>query len=137
MLQRPELFGAVVCAVPVIDMLRYQRFTVGRYWIGEYGDAAANPDHFRFLYAYSPLHNVKAGISYPPTLITTADTDDRVVPAHARKFAAALQSADMGTNPILLRVEFQAGHGQGKPTAKMIEEQGDIYAFLLHVFGVV
>jgi prolyl oligopeptidase len=136
MLQRPDLFGAVICAVPVIDMLRYHRFTVGRYWTGEYGNAEENPDHFRFMYAYSPLHNVRAGASYPPTLIMTADTDDRVVPAHARKFAATLQSADSGANPILLRVESQAGHGQGKPTTKVIEELSDIYAFLVQVFGV-
>ncbi|MBK9709925.1 MAG: S9 family peptidase [Kouleothrix sp.] len=137
MLQRPDLFGAVVCRVPVIDMLRYHRFTIGRYWVGEYGNAEEEPEHFRFMYAYSPLHNVADGAAYPPTLITTADTDDRVVPAHARKFAAALQAADAGANPILLRVEFKAGHGLGKPTARVIEELSDIYAFLLRAFGAI
>jgi prolyl oligopeptidase len=137
MLQRPDLFGAVICQVPVTDMLRYHRFTIGRYWTGEYGNAQENAEHFRFLKAYSPLHNVADGATYPPTLITTADTDDRVVPAHARKLAATLQAADSGHNPILLRVEFKAGHGLGKPTAKVIDEKADTYAFLLRTFGVV
>jgi prolyl oligopeptidase len=130
MLQRPELFGAVHCAVPVIDMLRYHKFTVGRYWTGEYGNAEENPDHFQFMLAYSPLHNVRAGVTYPPLLITTADTDDRVVPMHAKKFAAALQTADSGRHPLLLRIETKAGHGLGKPTHKLIEENSDVYAFL-------
>jgi prolyl oligopeptidase len=130
MLQRPELFGAVICGVPVTDMLRYHKFTAGRFWVAEYGNAEDNREHYRFLSAYSPLHNVRDGVAYPPTLITTADTDDRVVPMHALKFAAALQAADAGRHPILLRVEFKAGHGLGKPTAKIIEEQADIYAFL-------
>lgn len=134
MLQRPELFGAVVCQVPVIDMLRYHKFTVGRYWISEYGNAETNPDHFKFLYAYSPLHNVKKGVTYPPMLITTADTDDRVAPAHAKKFTATLQAADAGKNPILLRVETKAGHGYGKPTSKAIDELSDISAFLFNIF---
>jgi prolyl oligopeptidase len=120
MLQRPELFGAVHCAVPVIDMLRYHKFTAGRYWTGEYGNAEENPDHFQFMLAYSPLHNVRAGVTYPPMLITTADTDDRVVPMHAKKFAAALQTADSGHNPLMLRNEMKAGHGLGKPTHKLI-----------------
>ncbi|MDP2960301.1 MAG: prolyl oligopeptidase family serine peptidase [candidate division Zixibacteria bacterium] len=136
MVQRPELFGAVICQVPVIDMLRYHKFTVGRYWIPEYGNAEANPDHFEFLYAYSPLHNVKKGVVYPPILITSADTDDRVVPAHAKKFAAILQSLTAGENPILLRVETKAGHGGGKPTSKVIEESSDIYAFLFKILGI-
>ncbi len=135
-LQRPDLFGAVVCNVPVTDMLRYHRFTVGRYWVPEYGNAEANADHFKFMYAYSPLHNVKSGVAYPPTLITTADTDDRVVPAHAKKYAATLQAADAGTNPILVRVETKAGHGGGKPTSKRIDEASDVYAFLFKVFGM-
>jgi prolyl oligopeptidase len=130
MTQRPDLFGAVHCAVPVIDMLRYHMFTVGRYWTGEYGNAEENADAFQFMLAYSPLHNIKAGITYPPTLITTADTDDRVVPMHAKKFAAALQTADSGHNPLLLRIEMKAGHGLGKPTHKLIEENADVYAFL-------
>jgi prolyl oligopeptidase len=130
LLQRPELFGAAVCGVPVTDMLRYHRFTAGRFWVAEYGNAETNPEHFRFLYAYSPLHNVRGGMVYPPTLITTADTDDRVVPSHALKFAAALQAAQSGHHPILLRIEADAGHGMGKPTAKLIAEQTDIHAFL-------
>ncbi len=130
MTQRPELFGAVHCAVPVIDMLRYHRFTAGRYWVPEYGNAEDDPEAFRALLAYSPLHNVRPGERYPATLITTADTDDRVVPLHARKFAAALQAADAGGRPLLLRVERKAGHGLGKPTAKIIEEASDVLAFL-------
>jgi prolyl oligopeptidase len=135
MLQRPEAFGAVVCRVPVIDMLRYHKFTVGRYWAGEYGNAESSPEHFRFLYAYSPLHNVRAGVNYPATLIMTADTDDRVVPAHALKFAATLEESYSGPNPILTRIETKAGHGAGKPTSKLIEETADIYSFLGQVFA--
>ena len=134
MLQRPDLFGAVVCGVPVTDMLRYHRFTAGRFWLPEYGNAETKPEHFRFLYAYSPLHNVQHGVTYPPTLITTGDTDDRVVPSHAFKFAATLQAADAGQQPILLRVDTQAGHGLGKPVVKLIAEQADIYAFLCDIF---
>ncbi|CAM3162858.1 prolyl oligopeptidase family serine peptidase [Filibacter tadaridae] len=128
--QQPDLYGAALCLVPVTDMLRYHKFTVGRYWVTDYGNAEANPEDFKFMYAYSPLHNVKEGIAYPPTLVTTADTDDRVVPLHAMKFAATLQAAQSGDNPILLRVEKNAGHGLGKPTAKIIEEQTDMYSFL-------
>ena len=130
MTQRPDLFGAVVCWVPVIDMLRYHRFTAGRYWTGEYGDAEKYPDHFRFMLAYSPLHNVKFGTVYPPVIVMTAESDDRVVPMHSKKFAATLQAAAGGDNPIYLRVESKAGHGAGKPTSKLIDEQADIYAFL-------
>ncbi len=136
MLQRPELYGAVLCEVPVIDMLRYHKFTVGRYWTSEYGNAETDPAHFAFMYAYSPLHNVREGVTYPPTLIATADTDDRVVPMHAKKFAATLQTADSGTNPLLLRVETKAGHGAGKPTSKIINELSDIYAFLFKILSV-
>ncbi|HEX7064508.1 MAG TPA: prolyl oligopeptidase family serine peptidase [Bacillales bacterium] len=136
MVQRPELFGAVICRVPVTDMLRYHKFTVGRFWTSEYGNAEENPDHFQFLYAYSPLHNVKSNTEYPPTLITTADTDDRVVPAHAKKLTATLQAAQKGDHPILLRIEKNAGHGLGKPTSKLIDEQADIFAFLYQHLGV-
>jgi prolyl oligopeptidase len=136
MLQRPDLFGAVVCQVPVTDMLRYHKFTVGRYWIPEYGNAEADPAQFKYLYAYSPLHNVHDGVSYPPVLITTADTDDRVAPLHAKKFAATLQAKAAKSNPILLRVETKAGHGGGKPTSKVIEESADFLAFLFKVFGM-
>jgi len=127
--QRPDLYGAVVCQVPVTDMLRYQKFTVGRYWVPEYGNAEATQEQFKFLYAYSPLHNVKPGVNYPPILVTNAESDDRVVPSHGWKFVAALQAAG-GKNPILLRVETKAGHGAGKPMTKVIEEQSDSYAFL-------
>jgi len=136
MLQRPELFGAIACHVPVIDMLRYHKFTVGHFWIPEYGNAEENPEHFKFMYAYSPLHNVKPGVAYPATYITTGDTDDRVAPGHAKKFAATLQAQDAGQFPILLYVETKAGHGAGKPTAKIIEERVDIYAFLLRALGM-
>ncbi len=128
MLQAPELFGAVVCQVPVIDMLRYHRFTIGRYWVSDYGNAEENPEHFAFLVKYSPLHNVKVGQAYAPTLITTADHDDRVVPAHAKKFAATLQAGAVGLT--LLRVDTDAGHGLGKPITKVLEEIADIYTFL-------
>ncbi|HIP73767.1 MAG TPA: S9 family peptidase [Anaerolineae bacterium] len=130
MTQRPDLFGAVHCGVPVIDMLRYHKFSAGRYWTPEYGNATEDPEHFRFLLAYSPLHNVRPAVTYPATLITTADTDDRVVPLHARKFTAVLQANDFSQNPILLRVETKAGHGMGKPTGKLIAEASDVYSFL-------
>ncbi|HLZ61401.1 MAG TPA: prolyl oligopeptidase family serine peptidase, partial [Ktedonosporobacter sp.] len=136
LVQRPELYGAVVPAVPVIDMLRFHKFTVGSFWIPEYGDAEHNAEHFKFLHAYSPLHNVKEGVAYPPTLIMTADTDDRVVPAHAKKFTATLQRAQGGEAPILLRLEMKAGHGLGKPTTKVIEEKCDMLAFLFEALGM-
>jgi prolyl oligopeptidase len=135
MLQRPDLFGAIIAEVPVTDMLRYHKFTIGRYWASDYG-TSDDPEQFKFLYAYSPVHNVKTGVTYPPALITTADTDDRVVPMHAKKFAAALQAADTGENPILIRIETKAGHGGGKPTTKRIEEASDVYAFLFKIFGM-
>jgi prolyl oligopeptidase len=135
LVQRPDLYGAVVCQVPVTDMLRYHKFTVGRYWIPEYGNAEASLEQFKVLYAYSPLHNVKAGVAYPPTLVMTADSDDRVVPSHGRKFVATLQAAG-GKNPVFLRVETKAGHGHGKPMSKVIEEQSDVYAFLFKQLGL-
>jgi prolyl oligopeptidase len=134
--QRPDLYGAVICQVPVADMLRFHRFTVGRYWTSEYGNAENSPEEFKILYAYSPLHNVKPGVAYPPTLVLTADSDDRVVPLHAKKYFATLREAQQGDNPILLRIEMKAGHGHGKPTAKIIEEQSEIYAFLFKLFGM-
>ena len=135
MTQRPDLVGAVLCQVPVADMLRYHLFTVGRYWIPEYG-SADDPKQFPFLLTYSPYHNVKDGVSYPATLITTADTDDRVSPGMARKFGARLQAATKGDAPILVRVETKAGHGAGKPISKQIDEQADIYRFLSWRLGV-
>jgi prolyl oligopeptidase len=134
--QRPDLFGAVICGVPVTDMLRYQHFTVGRFWVPEYGDAEANAEHFDFMYKYSPLHNVEPGTTYPPTLVFTAASDDRVVPAHSLKYLATLQTADSGENPIVLRYETHAGHGMGKPVSKVIEEQRDVHAFLVKVLNV-
>ncbi len=136
MLQRPSLFGAVVCQVPVTDMLRYHKFTVGRYWIPEYGNAEASPEQFKYLRAYSPLHNVNAGLDYPPILVTSADTDDRVVPAHAKKFIVTLQAEAAANNPVLLRVETKAGHGSGKPVSKVIDEQADIYAFVFKTLNM-
>ncbi len=136
MLQRPDLFAAVVPAVPVTDMLRYHRFTVGRYWVPEYGNAEEEPEHFDFLFKYSPLHNVREGVNYPPVMVTTADTDDRVVPGHARKFVAELQARAGKQNPALIRIETNAGHGAGKPTAKRIQEAADIYAFIFHFLGM-
>lgn len=133
--QRPDLFGAVITQVPVADMLRYHLFTVGRFWIPEYG-SSENPDQFRYLYAYSPLHNVKKGTKYPATLITTADTDDRVAPGHAKKLAATMQEAQGGTEPILIRIETKAGHGAGKPVSKQIDEQADMWTFVFHELGV-
>ncbi len=130
MLQRPDLFGAVVSQVPVTDMLRFHRFTAGRFWTSEYGNAEADAADFRTLYAYSPLHNVRVGAVYPPILITTGDTDDRVVPAHSYKFTATLQYAAHSSQTVLLRVETNAGHGAGKPTAKQIAEIVDVHAFL-------
>lgn len=130
MTQRPDLFAAVIPAVGVLDMLRFHKFTIGWAWCSEYG----NPDNeqdFKTLYAYSPLHNLKEGIAYPATMITTADHDDRVVPAHSFKFAAALQAAHQGDNPVLIRIETKAGHGAGKPTSKIIEEAADKWAFLV------
>lgn len=134
--QRPDLFGAVVCQVPLTDMLRYHTFTVGHYWIPEYGNATNSKKEFNYIYKYSPYHNVKKGVKYPPILIASADTDDRVVPAHAKKFAAMLQKMDIGNAPILLRIEMKAGHGHGKPTEKIIQEVADTYSFLYALFGM-
>jgi prolyl oligopeptidase len=134
MTQRPELVGAVVCQVPVADMLRYHLFTVGRFWIPEYG-SADDAQQFPFLLAYSPYHNVKDGTRYPATLVTTADTDDRVSPGMAKKFGARLQAAQGGAAPILVRVEQRAGHGAGKPISKTLDEQADIFRFLTWRLG--
>jgi prolyl oligopeptidase len=135
MTQRPELVGAVVCQVPVADMLRYHLFTVGRFWIPEYG-SADDPSQFPFLLAYSPYHNVKDGTRYPSVLITTADTDDRVSPGMAKKLGARLQAAQGGDAPILVRVERKAGHGAGKPISKTLDEQADIFRFLSWRLGI-
>ncbi|MBQ18084.1 MAG: S9 family peptidase [Planctomycetaceae bacterium] len=130
MTQRPELFAACLPAVGVMDMLRFHKFTAGRYWVDDYG-SAENPGEFKALHAYSPYHNLKPGTKYPATLVTTADTDDRVVPGHSFKFAARLQHSHAGAAPVLIRIETRAGHGAGKPTAKIIEEVADKWAFLV------
>jgi len=130
--QRPDLFGAAIPAVGVMDMLRFQKFTIGWAWVSDYG-SSDNADEFKALYAYSPLHNIKPGTSYPPTMITTADHDDRVWPGHSFKFAATLQAAQAADAPILIRIETKAGHGAGKPTTKVIEEIADRWAFLVKV----
>jgi prolyl oligopeptidase len=133
--QRPELFGAAVPAVGVMDMLRFDKFTIGAAWASDYG-SPANAAEFKALYAYSPLHNLKPGTHYPATLITTADHDDRVWPGHSFKFAAAMQAAQAGPAPVLIRIETKAGHGAGKPTTKQIEEVSDKWGFLVHTLNV-
>jgi prolyl oligopeptidase len=135
MTQRPELFGAAIPAVGVMDMLRFHKFTIGWAWCSDYG-SPENSEEFQALYAYSPLHNLKPGTAYPATMITTADHDDRVVPAHSFKFAAALQAAHRGEKPVLIRIETKAGHGAGKPTSKIIEELADEWAFLVRALDV-
>ena len=135
MTQRPDLFAAALPAVGVMDMLRFHKFTIGWAWCSEYG-SPENAEEFQALYAYSPLHNLKSDTAYPATMITTADHDDRVVPAHSFKFAAALQAAHAGANPVLIRIETKAGHGAGKPTAKIIEEAADKWAFLVRVLDI-
>jgi len=135
MTQEPELFGAALPAVGVMDMLRFQRFTIGWAWASDYG-SSDDPEQFEWLLAYSPLHNLKPGVAYPPTLVTTADHDDRVFPGHSFKFAARLQEVQAGSGPVLIRIESKAGHGAGKPTAKVIAEVADRYAFLVRVLGV-
>jgi len=128
--QRPDLFGACLPAVGVMDMLRFQKFTAGRFWTDDYG-SSDNSEDFLALHKYSPYHNLKPGTAYPPTLVTTADTDDRVVPGHSFKFAARIQECQTGLAPVLIRIETKAGHGAGKPTSKMIEEVADQWAFLV------
>ncbi|RZK17527.1 MAG: S9 family peptidase, partial [Pedobacter sp.] len=135
MTQRPELFKVALPAVGVLDMLRYHKFTVGWGWAVEYGSSDKKED-FDYLIKYSPLHNIKTGVNYPATLITTADHDDRVVPAHSFKFAATLQEKYKGENPILIRIETKAGHGAGKPTTKMIEEASDVWSFVFQNLGM-
>ncbi|MCB0483156.1 MAG: S9 family peptidase [Flavobacteriales bacterium] len=135
MTQRPELFAVALPHVGVMDMLRYHKFTVGFGWVPEYGSSEESKEMFEYLYGYSPLHNLKPA-KYPATLVFTADHDDRVVPAHSFKFAATLQSAQQGERPTLIRIETQAGHGAGKPTSKIIEEQADKWAFVFWNMGV-
>jgi prolyl oligopeptidase len=133
--QHPDLFAAALPAVGVMDMLRFHRFTAGRFWTDDYGDPADQKD-FENLYAYSPYHNIQSGRDYPAILVTTADTDDRVVPGHSFKYAAALQAADIGDAPHIIRIEIRAGHGAGKPTDKVIEEYADMWAFIAEHTGL-
>lgn len=136
MTQRPELFAVALPWVGVMDMLRFHKFTVGKGWIAEYGCADSSKTEFEYLYAYSPLHNIKDGTRYPSTMIFTGDHDDRVVPAHSFKFAARMQKAQEGPNPILIRVATNAGHGAGKPIGKIIDEQADKWAFVFYQMGI-
>lgn len=133
--QRPDLFDAVHAAVGVMDMLRFDRWTAGRYWVDDYGYPSREED-FKVLQRYSPYHNIRSGLDYPAVIVTTADTDDRVVPGHSFKYAAALQAADIGSSPHLIRIETGAGHGSGKPTDKVIEEGADVLAFLARWTGL-
>jgi prolyl oligopeptidase len=135
MTQRPDLFKVAFPGVGVMDMLRFQKFTVGWGWVDEYGSSEANADEFKNLYSFSPLHNLKPGTSYPATMVTTADHDDRVVPAHSFKFASRLQECHKGPNPVLIRIETNAGHGAGKSLTKIIEERADIWSFLFYNTG--
>ena len=135
MTQRPELFGAALPAVGVMDMLRFHKFTIGWAWVTDYG-SADSASQFPYLYKYSPLHNIRPGTKYPATLVTTADHDDRVVPGHSFKFTATLQAAQAGPEPVLIEIETKAGHGAGKPTSKVIEEQADRFAFLVRNLGM-
>jgi len=130
--QRPELFAVALPAVGVMDMLRYHKFTIGRYWATDYGTSEDSKEMFKYLYKYSPLHNIKADVEYPAILVTTADHDDRVVPAHSFKYIATLQNTYTGKKPVLIRIETQAGHGAGKPTMKIIDEIADTYAFAFY-----
>jgi prolyl oligopeptidase len=133
--QRPDLFAAALPGVGVMDMLRFNRFTAGRYWVDDYGDPG-KPEDFKVLRSYSPYHNVRSGSDYPAILVTTADTDDRVVPGHSFKYTAALQAAQIGDKPHLIRIETRAGHGSGKPTDKVIAESADMYAFIAQWTGL-
>lgn len=136
MTQRPELFKVAFPAVGVLDMLRYHKFTIGWAWAVEYGDSDDSVQ-FDNLIKYSPLHNIKEGVEYPATMVTTADHDDRVVPAHSFKFAATLQEKHQGENPVLIRITTDAGHGSGTPTSKRIEEAADLLAFAWYNMGMM
>ena len=120
-----------------MDMMRYHKFTIGWNWASDYGTSADSPEMSKYLLDYSPLHNIRAGVDYPAMLVTTADHDDRVVPAHSFKYAATLQATPTGSRPKLIRIDSNAGHGAGKPTAKVIDEYTDIYSFILYNMGVI
>ncbi|MFT3737862.1 MAG: prolyl oligopeptidase family serine peptidase [Breznakibacter sp.] len=134
--QAPELFGVAFPQVGVLDMLRYHKFTIGRLWATDYGTSEESQEMFEYLLSYSPLHNISADKNYPAVMVTTGDHDDRVVPAHSFKYAATLQNVYKGNNPMLIRIETEAGHGAGKPTSKIIEELADIYAFAFYRLGI-
>ena len=136
MTQRPDLFRVCVPEVGVMDMLRYHKFTIGWNWAPDYGTSEDSKEMFEYLRGYSPLHNLREGVSYPATLVTTADHDDRVVPAHSFKFAATLQACQAGSEPVLIRIDSKAGHGGGKPLSKQLEEQADIYGFIMYHTGM-
>jgi prolyl oligopeptidase len=127
--QRPELFAAAIPMVGVMDMLRFHKFTIGRYWTVDYG-SSEDPEEFEYLLAYSPLHNISGDKNYPAILVTTGDHDDRVVPAHSFKYAATLQEKYEGPNPVMIRINTDAGHGAGKPTDMLIQEYSDVWAFI-------
>jgi prolyl oligopeptidase len=133
--QRPDLYRAVVCAVPLLDMVRYHNFQIARLWVPEYG-SAESPEQFKYLYAYSPYHHVTRGTAYPAVLLTAAESDSRVDPMHARKMAALLQASTSSGEPVLLRIETRAGHGIGKPLSKQIDEATDVYGFLAWQLGL-
>jgi prolyl oligopeptidase len=135
--QRPDLFGVALPAVGVMDMLRYHKFTIGKYWATDYGTSEDSKEMFDYIYKYSPLHSIKKDVEYPAVLVTTADHDDRVVPAHSFKYIATLQENYQGKNPVMIRIETKAGHGGGKPTSMIIEEYSDLWAFTMQNLGVV
>jgi prolyl oligopeptidase len=134
--QRPDLFAVAIPEVGVLDMLRYQKFTIGWAWATDFGTSDESEEMFRYLLGYSPLHNVKAGVKYPATMVLTGDHDDRVVPAHSFKFAATLQAANKGNYVSLIRIDEKAGHGAGKPIGKLIDAQGDMWAFVMYNLGM-
>ncbi|MBO7317164.1 MAG: S9 family peptidase, partial [Bacteroidales bacterium] len=136
MTQRPDLFAVAIPQVGVLDMLRYHKFTIGWGWAGDYGTAEDSEEMFRYLLGYSPLHTLKEGVTYPATIVTTADHDDRVVPAHSFKFAAQLQHCDSGVNPTLILIDSKAGHGAGRPRHKIIEEKANVYSFMMYNLGM-
>jgi prolyl oligopeptidase len=135
MIQRPDLFGAVVCTYPLLDMLRYHQFLVARFWVPEYG-SAGDPDQFQFLRAYSPYHNVKPGTEYPAVLFVTGDADTRVAPLHARKMTALVQSATASNEPVLLYYDTRAGHSGGRPISHVIEDWTVMFSFLFKELGI-
>jgi prolyl oligopeptidase len=134
--QRPDLYAVAIPEVGVLDMLRYHMFTIGWSWTSDYGNSEESKEMFEYLKGYSPLHNVKAGVKYPATMVMTGDHDDRVVPAHSFKFAATLQDKNAGNKPTLIRIDSKAGHGAGKPIGKLIDAQTDMWSFVMSNLGM-